>query len=85
MATYIVTHGGINRGPAAIDIGPARGFDLPTALAHACKLLSEGMPDVAIQDGNGRSVRGDDLIACCRGEKNSRPTCEPFQIRTLPR
>jgi hypothetical protein len=65
---YIVTHTNPHPGPAEIDIRPS-GFDLDGALAHACQLLSEGLLDVAIQDGAGNSIRGDDLLACCRGEK----------------
>jgi len=63
---YIVTHGGI---PAAIDSGPGAGFSLEQALAHACRMLSEGRPDVAIQDGRGLNITGPNLVACCKGEK----------------
>jgi hypothetical protein len=66
---YIVTHTNPHPGPAGIDIGSERGFDLDSALAHACQLLSQGRLDVAIEDGRGKSIRGADLIACCRGEK----------------
>lgn len=65
---YIVTYTP-HSGPAGIDIGSSRDFNLDGALAHACRLLSQGQPDVAIQDGRGKSIRGADLIACCRGEK----------------
>jgi hypothetical protein len=65
---YIVTFSDPLPGPAGIDIRP-RGFDLDGALDHARGLLSQGMRDVAIQDGAGNSIRGDDVIACCRGEK----------------
>jgi hypothetical protein len=65
---YIVTHG--NGHAAALDLGSSpKGFDLQGALAHACQLLSEGKPNVAIQDGNGNSISGDDLVACCAGTK----------------
>ena len=64
--TYLVTHG---TGPAAID----QEFDLNGALAHACRLLSDGMQDVAIQDGSGKNIREDDLIACCQGIKTLTP------------
>ena len=60
--TYTVTHGG---GPVALDIG----FDLEGALARAQNLLFDGQPNVTIQDGNGRSISGNDLVACCNGEK----------------
>jgi hypothetical protein len=54
---------------AAIDLGDPKDFDLQRALAHACQLLVEGKPNVAIRDGNGCSISGDDLIACCNGDK----------------
>jgi hypothetical protein len=66
--TYIVTHG-TGHGPQPIDVGNPQSFDLDSALAHACRLLSEGLPNVAIQDGGGRSISGQDLLACCKGEK----------------
>jgi hypothetical protein len=66
----MVTHA---NAPAAIDVGHRGGFDLNQALAHACQLLSEGAPNVAILDGTGRSISGDDLLACCKGEKTLTP------------
>ena len=54
---YIVTHGTI---PTAIDSGPGLSIDLQQALAHACRMLSEARPNVAIQDGHGRSISGAD-------------------------
>jgi len=63
---YIVTHGTV---PAAIDTGRGPGFTLEQALAHACQMLLEGRPNVAVQDGNGRSISGADLVACCKSEK----------------
>ena len=68
---YLVTHDSSDR--AAIHIGHGGGFDLQQALAHACRLLSEGESGVAIQDGTGRSISGDDLLACCKGEKTLTP------------
>lgn len=59
---YLVTHG---IGPAAID----GGFDLEGAIVHAYRLMDEGKLDVAIQDGLGNSIRGNELAACYRGEK----------------
>jgi len=56
---YIVTHTNPHPGPAGVDVPPG-GFDLNSALAHACQLLSQGMLDVAIQDGTktlGRRLR----------------------------
>lgn len=52
--------------PAAIDPNFS---SVEEALAHACTLLSRGVPNIAIRDGNGKSISGDDLAACCRGEK----------------
>ena len=59
---YLVTHG---TGPTAIDQKP----DLDSALAHACLLIADGKPNVAIQDGEGKKISGNDLVACCNGEK----------------
>jgi hypothetical protein len=71
---YTVTHGPlVERGPIAIDSGTGSGFDLERALAHAQRLLSEGKPNVTIQDGSGQSISGADLIACCEGKKNLTP------------
>jgi hypothetical protein len=64
--TYTVTHG---VGPVALDIG----FDLESALAHAQNLLFDGKANVTIQDGDGRSISGNDLAACCNGEKTLTP------------
>jgi hypothetical protein len=65
--TYIVTHRGSSDrlSPHALD----QVKDLESALAHACNLLLEGHMDVAVQDGNGHSISGDDLAACCAGTK----------------
>jgi hypothetical protein len=59
---YFVTHG---VGSVAID-GP---FDFTRAVVHAYRLLDIGRLDVAIQDGLGNTIRGDELAACQRGEK----------------
>ena len=76
--SYIVTH---NAGmAAAVDLGHSTvEFDLGGALAHACQLLAEGAQDVAIQDGSWKSIRGDDLIACCHGKKVLTP-----DLRAIP-
>jgi hypothetical protein len=60
--SYLVTFG---TGPTAIDQKP----DLHSALAHACQLIADGHPNVTIQDGEGRRISGNDLVACCNGEK----------------
>jgi len=64
---YLVTHAAANerQSPAGID----EPLTLEAGLALACQLLSEGRHDVAIQDGNGRRISGEELAACCRGEK----------------
>lgn len=64
--TYTVTHG---IGPTALDIG----FDLEGALAHAHNLIFDGASNVAIRDGNGHCITGDDLVACCNGAKTLTP------------
>ena len=43
--------------------------DLSAALEEACRLIEGGQSNVAIQFGDGRSISGDDLVACCSGEK----------------
>src|SRR5882672_7370658 len=64
---YLVTHD--ETAAIAIDEATApKGFDLQGALAHARQLLSEGKSNVAIR-GNGHSISGDDLVACCKGDK----------------
>lgn len=72
---YIVTHGTI---PAGVDSGTAPGgFTLKQALAHAYALLVEGRVNVAIQDGKGHSISGDDLVACCMRKKHLAPDLKP--------
>lgn len=77
MPNYFVTFGGFDANgkptPAAIDVGSPKSFQLSEALAHACRLLSEGKQHVAIGDGMGKSISGDDLVACCRGDKTLSP------------
>src|SRR5881392_3746039 len=46
---------------------------LDNALTHALNLIRAGHQDVAIQDGTGKSVSGDLLMACCRGDKELTP------------
>lgn len=76
MPNYFVTFGGYANGkpaPAAINIGSPRPFELSEALAYSCQLLREQKEYVTIRDGMGNSISGDDLIACCRGEKTLSP------------
>ena len=80
--TYIVTHE--NTHAAALDLSSnPKGFDLQGALAHACQLISEGKPNVAIQDGNGHSIWGMTLSPVAKAPKPSLPIFGRFQIRTL--
>ncbi len=64
---YSVTHMAANvpRSPVGIDTD----LDLKAALALAGQLISEDRQNVTIADGNGRQISGEDLAACCRGEK----------------
>ena len=55
--------------PQAFD--EVKGLD--NALTHALNLIRAGHQDVAIQDGTGKSVSGDLLMACCRGDKELTP------------
>lgn len=43
--------------------------DLSAAVEEACRLIAGGQSNVAIEFGDGRSISGDDLVACCSGEK----------------
>ena len=67
---YVITHDELT---ATVDVGHRGGLDLQAALARACQLLSEGVSGVAIQDETGRTISGEDLLACCRGEKTLAP------------
>lgn len=54
---------------AATDEGLSRSFELADALAHACRLLDEKKQNVTIRDDRNNSIAGDDLLACCDGDK----------------
>jgi len=54
---------------AAIDDGSPRAYELREALAHARWLLDEKKHNVTIHDDARNSISGDDLAACCRGDK----------------
>jgi hypothetical protein len=56
-------------GAVAIDDGTPRSYELAGALVHACRLLDEERHNVTIGDDAGHSISGDDLAACCRGDK----------------
>jgi hypothetical protein len=77
---YTVTFGRFDEHGKAMAGIIDQPFELSDALNHACRLLSEGEQDVAIQDGSGRSIQGDELIACCQGEKTLTP-----DLRAIPK
>ncbi len=69
---YIVTHEEDDE--VALDLGDgAKAFDLNSALEFARRLIDEGKSNVTIDDGNGNRITGDDLIACCDGDKKLTP------------
>lgn len=63
IMAYFVTFGAM-----PVPIGSEHP-DISAALEEACRLIADGQSNVAIQFGDGRSISGDDLIACCSGEK----------------
>jgi hypothetical protein len=65
---YFVTFDDPSR-TGAIDEGLSRSFELADALAHACRLLDENKQNVTIRDDLNNSISGDDLLACCEGDK----------------
>ena len=70
LKSYTVTFRGSateRLSPQALD--EIKGLD--NALTHALNLFRAG--HVAIQDGMGKSVSGDLLMACFRGEKEPTP------------
>ena len=72
LKSYTVTFRGSateRLSPQALD--EIKGLD--NALTHALNLFRAGHQDVAIQDGMGKSVSGDLLMACFRGEKELTP------------
>jgi hypothetical protein len=69
--SYMVTSGASENGaPPAIDRGrPGVPLELADAFTHACRLIDQQVPNVAIKDENGNSISGDELISCCKGDK----------------
>lgn len=65
--SYRVTHAAANvpKGFGGLDFD----LSLDQALALAGRHIVEKRQDVMIQDENGRQITGEDLAACCRGEK----------------
>jgi hypothetical protein len=68
---YLVSHAAadVPKSPAGIDDD----LSLEDALALAGQLIAEGRQDVFIADGNGKQISGEELAACCRGEKTLMP------------
>jgi len=69
LKSYTVTFRGSPTEPQAFD--EVKGLD--NVLTHALNLIRAGHQDVAMQDGTGKSVSGDLLMACCRGDKKLTP------------
>jgi hypothetical protein len=58
------------RGPVGIDSGlPSKPLDVADALERARQLILEEKHHVTIRNDNGNSISGDDLAACCKGDK----------------
>ena len=70
---YHVTHEvfGVNQ-KRSLAVGIDPGLSLSDALAMACQLLSEQKDNVTIS-GDGVSITGNDLVACCNGTKKLSP------------
>jgi hypothetical protein len=64
---YLVAHAPANDRGSPIGIEEV--FDAESALALACRWLSEGRRNVAIGRATGWTVSGEELAACCRGER----------------
>ena len=54
---------------ASSDETSTQSFELADALTHACRLLDASERNVAITDDLGRSISGQDLVDCCKGDK----------------
>lgn len=69
--SYRVTHAAANvpKSSGGLDFN----LSLKDAQALAGRLIVEGRQDVTIEDENGRQISGEDLAACCRGEKTLTP------------
>ena len=54
---------------APTEDGPSSSYELEEAIVLAYRLLDEGQHNVAIRDGEGNSISGEDLAACYNGDK----------------
>jgi hypothetical protein len=68
---YVVSYAmaGVPKGPVAIDDN----LSLEEALSLAGELIAEGSRDVFIGDRDDNQIGGEELTACCRGEKKLMP------------
>ena len=67
---YIVTTAGFDSRGCPLPSHPYQTFSTSNdAIAYASELLTKGEVYVAIQDGNGSLLWGDELRACCKGDK----------------
>jgi hypothetical protein len=66
---YRVTHASAHAPKSPVD----NDLDLKGALSLAGVLISEDRQDVTIEDESGNSISGEDLAACCRGDKTLTP------------
>ena len=68
---YFVSYAmaGVPKGPVAIDDN----LSLEEALSLAGELLAQNDQDVSIGDDNGNQIGGEELAACCRGQKKLTP------------
>jgi hypothetical protein len=69
--TYFVSYAmaGVPKGPIAIDDK----LSLEEALSLAGEFIAQGDQDVSIGDANGNQIGGEELAACCRGERKLTP------------
>ena len=65
---YYVTYDDPSAAAVILDGAPQQ-FELGDALAHACRLLDEKKQGVTIRGENNITISGDDLAACCNGDK----------------
>jgi hypothetical protein len=70
--TYFVTYGANRRSMKCLP--------LEAALEHAGQLVSDHYANVAIQDGKGIAISGDDLLACYLGVMKLTPDLRATQV-----
>jgi hypothetical protein len=75
---YFVTYEDVGNPPAS------QSFELADALARACRLLDEGKRNVVLTDGSHKSIGGEDLIACCHGNKEITADLKAVSVDEAP-